>query len=753
MTAIPMPLTSDERSQALNIARAMASAGVPIFVAPPCAGESCSEDCQEKTRGKGNPSGFHLPARWHATVADPSVVGRWRPGWALCAVGGHVCDFLDIDPRNGGVASHEALVKAGRWPKVYGRQMTPSGGVHDLIAPLRTGKTQSLVPGIDLQGGRADGTGRGFVFLAPTERASKVDGRRRTYRWRTIPDLKALVSSAGSDNSGAHLASFVPVRVAAPHASAHPPGWRPANIFCDHTVESADQAIEKITTEVTEAASESWDGFRDVLMRASFTLGGFVGGGHLSEGGAASKLTEAIEEAGHSPDENDLLWIEQGLTDGSARPIWVRAPDREVASERPLSGGRATNLPDEFWRSRKTLEAIRRAAHARARSADAVLGEFLARLSSILPGTLRIDTGIAMPAACNYYSILLGTAGTGKSTAAAVAESLFPPMYDSDSIAHPLGSGQGIAAAYGSVVDGEFRQNSCKAFFFADEGAALLASTHNRESTTLATLREAWTGRTFGQRNATAALNRRVSDYSLGLWVGMQPTHAAELFSETHVDDGTLARFVWFSAIDPAIPARVKDTDDLSVPWDLGVAWNAREITVPQWIKDELRANDIAVNAGTLVRGPGQEHRGVLQVKTAVLLAILDGRHDINTEDWALAAMVLDTSDAVAQSVRDAAGERAKAAEEKQTARRLRALSAEMKHTESHEEAKVEKMVLRAIDLVKDHPGISKTRLAKNLSNRELPMAHAAIERALVREGGIREEPSDNKRGVTLWPK
>ena len=91
-------MTPAEQARDLLIAKAMAAAGIPIFVAAPCAGPSCSPECLQRTKGAGNASGFHLPPRWEPTKADPQAVDQWRPGWALCAVGGLTCDFLDTDP-------------------------------------------------------------------------------------------------------------------------------------------------------------------------------------------------------------------------------------------------------------------------------------------------------------------------------------------------------------------------------------------------------------------------------------------------------------------------------------------------------------------------------------------------------------------------------------------------------------------------------------------------------------------------------
>lgn len=188
---------SVEQRTALDIARDMARAGIPIFVAPPDPTDNI---------------GFKLPARWQQTVADPRAVDAWRPGMALCAVGGHTADFADVDPRNGGHHSAVLLAAGNLWPRTFGEQATPSDGKHYLITPLGIGKHQGkgeLLGGIDLQGGRADGTGRGFVFLAPTVRRSKVTGEPVPYRWEVPPRLDELAEWFGVDDTGAGLADLI----------------------------------------------------------------------------------------------------------------------------------------------------------------------------------------------------------------------------------------------------------------------------------------------------------------------------------------------------------------------------------------------------------------------------------------------------------------------------------------------------------------------------------------------------------------
>lgn len=185
--------------RALSIAVELARYGIPMFVAPPA----------------DTPVGFALPAGWQKTEegdASVAAVRSWRPGMALCAVGGVAADFIDVDPRNGGHESTALLDASGIWPRSYGQQSTPSGGQHYLVQPLGVGKYQGKgdrLAGLDLQGGRPDGSGRGFVFLAPTERRSKITKEPVPYRWETEPDLALMAEWAGMDETGTGLADMI----------------------------------------------------------------------------------------------------------------------------------------------------------------------------------------------------------------------------------------------------------------------------------------------------------------------------------------------------------------------------------------------------------------------------------------------------------------------------------------------------------------------------------------------------------------
>lgn len=211
-----MTLTPEEQ-QGVDTARELIAGGIPVFAAPPALDAAGNWDPTGGTGKKqGSGCGYWLPTAWEKTVPsekwlNPKAPGyeekAWRPGWALGAVMGHGMDLLDVDPRNGGDATREALVQAGMWPRTYGAASTPSGGTHEFVASLNVGSRDDLRPGLDVKGGLPDGSSRGFAWIAPTIKASKVTGELVAYRWTTPPDLDALTD--GEDDSGEAIAEMV----------------------------------------------------------------------------------------------------------------------------------------------------------------------------------------------------------------------------------------------------------------------------------------------------------------------------------------------------------------------------------------------------------------------------------------------------------------------------------------------------------------------------------------------------------------
>src|SRR5690606_8083372 len=100
----------------------------------------------------------------------------------------------------------------------------------------------------------------------------------------------------------------------------------------------------------------------------------------------------------------------------TSAPVW--APDISKDDPGQADGWRPRILPPEVWDARPVLRHIRQAAHARARSADLVLGGTLARLAAMIPHQLKADTGVGSPAPLNLFVAGIGPSGAGKSSAA-----------------------------------------------------------------------------------------------------------------------------------------------------------------------------------------------------------------------------------------------------------------------------------------------------------------------------------------------
>lgn len=643
-----MPLHDHEIERALDIARALARAGVPIFTARPA---------------PGTKAGFHLPDKWERTVADPGAVDAWRTGDALCAIGGHVCDFLDIDPRNGGAESSDALRAAGVWPAAYGAALTPSGGRHELIQPLGVGKGE-LVAGVDLQGGRPDGSGRGFVFIAPTVRASKVDGVARSYRWSVEPDL-ALLAHCRGEQSGLELAKLLPVsRNKLKLLEGGPPADDYYDAWC--TEDQARQAVATIATAITTRITErGWGGFRDALNKAAYSLGGYVGSGWMTEDQAMRVVTDAIGAAGYPISGESWETAGVGLRDGASAPIDVVATRREP----PLAG----DAP-EFWSARPVLAHLHQFALARRVSPWALLGAVLVRVVAATPPRVQLPPLIGGNASLNMFLALVGRSGDGKgaaSTAAKVALDL-----DGASFAeHTVGSGQGIAHAYAHREKEGLVRHAESAVLVVEEVDHMAGHAAQNGSTMLAELKRLYCGEKLGHLyvDPTRRMEIEEHSYRAGLIVGVQPEHAGVLFDDS--SGGTPQRFLWLPTAhphpdvrppepapwrweapvwpgdDPGAGTAVETEDnpfsgpapDVASPFDPNPGTAVRIMAVPECVA-------LAVDAAHLARSRGEGdpldgHRLLCQEKVAAAFAILDGRCDVDERDWGLASELLAASD------------------------------------------------------------------------------------------------------------
>lgn len=318
-----------DQKQALIIAHRLADLGAPIFSAVP---------------NSSIPGEFHYPNGWQHIKAGQTShnwIDRWRPGMALCMVTGVVFDVIDVDPRNGGTG--EDLYSEGAWPRTYGQQATPSAGSHHLIARTHLAKGKPA-PGIDLQAGADDGSGRGFVFLAPTVRPSKYgpdEGHPVAYTWETPPErAPEPVYDEGLDR----LIDLCQVKRAPRRVFAAGDTVRAGDmddLFLPAsevlTLHGANAMIESQLERVRSAKAGE---INNTLGGAARCLGRLVGSEFLTEDGAAEMLLDALEQGGVHDDAwnaaHGKKWtarsvVADGIAKGALEPWEVRSSQAEGA--------------------------------------------------------------------------------------------------------------------------------------------------------------------------------------------------------------------------------------------------------------------------------------------------------------------------------------------------------------------------------------------------------------------------------------
>lgn len=382
----------------------------------------------------------------------------------------------------------------------------------------------------------------------------------------------------------------------------------------------------------------------------------------------------------HDADLKAAALAARELRDG---PNWRSDPFTAVRTQNAgQSGASSLNLPAEFWTARPALEHIRRAAHARSRSADAVLGCVLARIAAYTPPCWRLPAIVGATSSIATYVALVGPSGAGKSSAKAVAMDLLRCELATVADDLPLGSGEGLMECYYDLVDEERpsgkgtvkvkRKVRHGAFMTLDEGQALADLGARKGSTLVATLRSAWTGGTLGTTNASVETKRLVpaGSYNLGLVIGLQPTLASALLDDA--GGGLPQRFAWVSVTDPTIP-------DKRTPWPGPLAWTPPPIirhgpglTVDDEIDDEVRTNDLARQRGEVVADPLDAHHDLVRLKVAACFAIIDGRTHIDGDDWGLSGTFMTTSRLVRSVVAEELNIAARKAEDAATARLVR---------------------------------------------------------------------------------
>lgn len=323
------------------------------------------------------------------------------------------------------------------------------------------------------------------------------------------------------------------------------------------------------------------------------------------------------------------------------------------------------NLPDEFWASRPVLEHIRTAAWSMSCSPDAVLAGVMARYSANIPVPIQLP----QMGTLDIFFVIAGHSGGYKSKAGKVAGQLYRGNYAERGVMmdRQVGSGEGLAEAFFDWQDedgnpcGPTKKGARKVrtrwglHFATDEGQALTASAGRMNSILIPTLCAAWMGESIGQLLADPTKSRMIDPMTVRISaeVRIQTAHGYKLFADEYASTGLAQRMICVYSLDPSIYARFQAGIPLpDWPGELvlphpAVVGERMVLQLAPEIAGFFAESAAAGHNPNWAGDPLDTHANLSRLKVAAILALWESRTTVETADWDLAGMVMDSHRAV----------------------------------------------------------------------------------------------------------
>ena len=322
---------------------------------------------------------------------------------------------------------------------------------------------------------------------------------------------------------------------------------------------------------------------------------------------------------------------------------------------------------DGFWRARPVLARMRGLANSKGQSPWPLLGWAIIRALHTVPYSVCYQSLIGAQALNSLVGIS-GPTGAGKTISQRLLEEhfVFPdndpsrPYVKSWEGLIPPGSGESMPDKYvdfdplteeeesGEIPAKDRLSNTLvwhhpnhAAVFFFDE-VGMLASRSSRQGLTLVDyMKEGWSGSEFGR---TLASGKGVilprESYRFACVINTQPKRAGILFSEEAVAGGLQGRFLWFDVtaeINRDMISR-EPVEKFSIP---AIDWTGVDCIQALDVMDNAHIQHHWDALDGLI-SETESHILLTQAKVAVALAVLDGRAELNQEDWDLSQLVID---------------------------------------------------------------------------------------------------------------
>lgn len=417
---------------------------------------------------------------------------------------------------------------------------------------------------------------------------------------------------------------------------------------------------------------------------------------------------------------------------GNAEAVSTEAAAGLDDTESPAPRGELELIEEDFWSARESNQVIYQAALARMGAPWAVFAACVARVLALVPPSVTLPPIIGGRGSLNWFGVLVAESGGGKGTAMSVASALVTGDVD----VRPIGSGEGMIECYNRRGD-DPQGYVTSVMFDVPEIDTIGAMGDRSGQTTSVVLRNGFSGERLGftYRGRTAS-PVEAHTYRMTMLVGAQPSRAGALLEDG--GGGTTQRLMWFPGMDRRVVA-----DPLPYPVD-GIGLDRTlngmfprqvellnftgSIPVPPEVETEIREARAAFMRKEVdgVRG----HALFAQEKVAFALAYMDGRTEINLEDWRLAKIVSAVSDWTLRRVGEAYQEsRLNEFRDRGVLKGAEHAAAERSKVAENMTARdrVSRNLLKKVDKSASD-GVSTTELVQSIHSRDRFMARAALE-------------------------
>lgn len=310
--------------------------------------------------------------------------------------------------------------------------------------------------------------------------------------------------------------------------------------------------------------------------------------------------------------------------------------------------------PEDLWSRRESLLAIRHAAGYRIVSPWGLLAVQLARAIHAIPWKVQYLSSLGV-GSLNSATMLVGTTGANKGrTVRTAAEFLTIAEHGIEVPFRTVEPGSGEAmvteyaymdkkAAGGPTLVWRTALTPDRAASFSFSEVGKLTKLGNRSGATVFEyLKAAITGDPFGRTLASGEGVCLAPDtYRMTLLIQAQPSRLGEVLTGDEAAGGFPGRFAWFAVGDTGEQKRrLKEwANDLGEPRrhtvQLYGAWPARIRSTPAmdaWHEEQQYRDDIPEI---------ESHEAMVRVKIAAGLMVLDGRKELDDEDWELSELVM----------------------------------------------------------------------------------------------------------------